>query len=501
MSENDLDALIIGAGISGVGAACHLAQECPQTRFAILDSREDVGGTWDLFRFPGVRADTDIFAFAYQFQPWSSSQKLPPGRSIKDYIKNTAKDFGVHERIHLGLKVTRADWWSADQRWTVTATEAASGQTRQFHTKFLIMGTGYFNHDVGFTPELPGIGDFEGQIVHPQHWPEQLDYTGKKVVVIGSGATAVTLIPAMANKTAHITMLQRSPSYIFSVPPVDKVFALLKRFLPEDWAYGVTRWCNIHFYQLLWSVSKRWPRFVRWLMLRGVRKQVGESQMRHFTPDYNPWDERLCAIPGNDLFKAINADRASVVTDHIEHFDTTGIQLQSGEHLDADIIITATGLNLQVLGGAELHVDSQPRQISELMMYKAVLAESLPNFATIFGYVNYPWTMKVDIASAYICRLIKHMDEQGYAVAVPEAGQAGRCQDTSIMDSLESGYIRRSGHHLQRQGKELPWRVLHDYNHDKKMLLQDPIDDGVLQFQRPGETVACAEERQHRSAA
>ncbi|WP_029919471.1 flavin-containing monooxygenase [Nevskia soli] len=488
MNQN-FDVLIIGAGLSGIGAACHLAMECPGKRVAILERRNAIGGTWDLFRYPGIRSDSDMFSFGFKFRPWNELKVLADGPSIRQYVSDTARQYGIDKQIQFGLKTIAADWSSEQQCWTVTALHEASGETRTYRANFLIGATGYYNYDQGFLPHFPGEERFKGLRIHPQHWPENLDYRGKRVVVIGSGATAVTLVPAMADAAAHVTMLQRSPSYIFSVPGFDKISAVLRHVLPEKWVYGMARKRNIVIQRWLYLAARRWPERVRKILLAGVRKQLDDkSNMRHFTPSYMPWDERLCAVPDADLFKAINSGKASVVTDHIESFTETGIQLKSGQTLEADIIITATGLQIQVLGGTELRVDQQPRPVSAAMTYKGVLMQDIPNMAWIVGYTNAPWTLKADIASHYICRLLNHMDAKGLAVATPHTSERS-LENETIFGSLGSGYVRRASHLLPRQGRDLPWRVLHHYERDTEMLMNQPIDDGVLEF-TPARTVS-----------
>ncbi|MAA75605.1 MAG: FAD-containing monooxygenase EthA [Salinisphaeraceae bacterium] len=481
-SDNEmLDVLIIGAGISGIGTACHLERECPGKRYAILDRRQDMGGTWDLFRYPGIRSDSDVFTFAFKFRPWKRTEILADGDKIKAYLKETAREYGVADHVRFGLKVSRANWSSEQRCWEVTALHEPSGQLQTFRSRFLIMGTGYYKYDHGYTPEIPGLDQFGGEVIHPQNWPEGLDYSGKKVVVIGSGATAVTLVPAMAEKAGHITMLQRSPSYIFSVPQNDELSKQLKKVFSDETVYELARKRHILLYRLIWNTSKRFPALMRKILLGAVRKQVGRDQMHHFTPDYQPWDERLCAVPGNDLFKAMNSGKASVVTDHIDKVDEAGIQLKSGQRLDADIIITATGLELQIMGGADMQVDGESQDLSRLMMYKASMVENLPNFSWIMGYVNYPWTLKADIVAGYMCRLINHMDEHGHDVAVA-LDQTGCRTDGPFLDQLDSGYIKRSKHLMPRQGERAPWKVTSDYPSDRELLLEGRIDDGVLQF-------------------
>jgi len=480
--DTHYDVLIIGAGLSGISMACHLQMECPDKRVGLLERRQAIGGTWDLFRYPGVRSDSDMFTFGYRFRPWHELKVLADGPSIRGYVTDTAREYGVDKNIRFGLKTTQASWSSEHTRWAITAIDESSGETRTFTCNYLVNCTGYYNHDEGHLPAFPGIEQFKGQCIHPQHWPEGLDYRGKRVIVIGSGATAVTLVPAMAGTTAHITMLQRSPSYVFSVPGYDKLSAVLRRYLPDRWVYGMARRRNLLLQRLIYKLSMRWPDQVRWLLLSGVKKHVGKDfDMNHFSPRYKPWDERLCAVPDADLFRAIRDGKASIVTDHIETFTEKGIRLTSGKELEADIIVTATGLQLQSLGGMELRVDGQARVPNSLMTYKGVLLQDVPNMAWLFGYINAPWTLKIDMAASYVCRLLNHMDAMGVDVVTARAPK-GEMQDESIMSALQSGYARRGQAMLPRQGRGLPWRVLHNPEKDRVMLLKDPIEDSALEF-------------------
>ncbi len=484
MSET-YDVLIIGAGLSGIGMACHLTRDCPGKTFAVLERRQSIGGTWDLFRYPGIRSDSDMFSFGYAFRPWNDTKVLADGPAIRQYVIDTAKEYGVDKKIRYGLKIVSADFSTADALWTVQAIDEGSGEARRFTSRVLISCTGYYNYDQGFLPDFPGADSFKGIRIHPQHWPDKLDYRGKKVVVIGSGATAVTLVPAMAGTAAHVTMLQRSPSYIFSVPGDDKISSLLSRFLPSKWVHQLARTRNIKLQRVMYKAAKRYPGRIRKLLLGAVKQQLGDAvDMKHFTPSYKPWDERLCAVPNGDLFKTLKSGKASIVTDHIERFTETGILLKSGQQLEADIIVTATGLNIQIFGGVQVTVDGEARDSGSLMTYKGALLQDVPNLGWIMGYTNASWTLKADLIARYLCRLINHMDKRGQTLFVARAPD-GEMQDDTILGSLGSGYIRRAQSSLPRQGRQLPWRVLHAYELDKPMLLEAPIEDAYLQFSSP----------------
>jgi cation diffusion facilitator CzcD-associated flavoprotein CzcO len=487
-----VDVLIIGAGLSGVGVACRIRQEHPGRSIAILERRQRIGGTWDLFRYPGIRSDSDMFTFGYEFRPWDDLKVLADGDAIRAYIAETAAEHHVDRDVHYGLKVLRAEWSSADAQWTVVALDEAGGATQTWTCGFLVTCTGYYDYDHGYQPEFPGVEDYRGQFIHPQHWPEDLDYTDKSVVVIGSGATAVTLVPAMAGTAGHVTMLQRSPSYVFSLPALDKISGVLKRFLPDMTVYRMTRRRNITLQRAIYRSCRRWPEASRRVLLAQVRRQVGPNvDMSHFSPRYDPWDERLCAVPDGDLFHVLADGSASVVTDTIETFTPTGIRLGSGRELDADIVVSATGLQLQMLGGLELYVDGEQRQLHDVMTYKGLLLEGIPNLAWVFGYTNSSWTLKVDIASTYLMRLFRHMDEIGATTVVPrdtENSSAG----VGMLDTLHSGYVQRAKDMMPRQGRRHPWKVLMDYRVDTLVLREDPIVDGVLAFEVPARADAIA---------
>lgn len=484
MNTQYFDTLIIGAGLSGIGTAVHLKQGHPERSLAILERRERLGGTWDLFRYPGIRSDSDMASFGYRFKPWNSTKVLADGPSVRQYIAETAQEHGLLDKIRYGLKVVESDWSSAQQRWLVTVERTDTGERQHYACRFLINCSGYYNYDAGFRPSFPGEEDFKGQIVHPQQWPENLDYAGKRVLVIGSGATAVTVVPAMARTARHVTMLQRSPSYVFSLPDTDTMAKVLGKFLPSSWVYRIARGRNIAVQRGLYLACRRWPQMMRKFLIGQVRKQVGpDFDMRHFSPRYMPWDERLCAVPDGDLFVALREQRASVVTDHIDCFTAHGVRLKSGQEIQADIIVTATGLNIQMLGGMDLKVDHVPTPLHGQMTYRGALVEGVPNFMWVFGYTNAPWTLKSDIAGRYLNRLFDHMDAHGLSVVTPRDTQ-GNALDDGILDSLQSGYVQRGKDSLPRQGRSGPWKVLMHYGKDKKALLEAPIDDGYLVFQR-----------------
>ena len=483
MQIEELDVLIIGAGVSGIGMACRLKAECPDKRFAILERRQRIGGTWDLFRYPGVRSDSDMFTYAYRFRPWHDSKVLAAGDTIRGYLADTARAYGVDRHIRHGLKIQRADWSSAQQRWTVTAVTEPGGPSHSWRCRQLVLGTGYYNYDAGYLPDLPGIENYTGTRVHPQQWPEGLDCRGRRVVVVGSGATAVTLVPALAEAGARVTMLQRSPTYMVSLPSRDKLGEWLGRLLPSRWAAGLARKRYELVSRALFQACRRWPQRMRALLLGQVRRHLGGSaDMRHFTPSYRPWDQRLCVVPDADLFRAVRSGQAEVVTDHIAGFDGTTLRLASGRLLQADVLVTATGLDVQVLGGMQVFVDGQAYGPQRHMLYKGVLFEDLPNFAWIVGYTNASWTLKADLAFDYLCRLYKHMDQRGLAVATPHDGRGCRLDGESIFGGLSSGYVVRAAERMPRQGREQPWRVTHHFPTDRRMLQDEPIDDGVLRF-------------------
>ncbi|MEO7245185.1 MAG: NAD(P)/FAD-dependent oxidoreductase [Rubrivivax sp.] len=480
------DVLIVGAGVSGIGLACTLKAKCPGKRVAILERRPRLGGTWDLFRYPGVRSDSDMLTYGYRFKPWLDARVLADGGTILAYLAETVREHGVDRHIRYCLKVVAADWSSTRRRWTVTAiNESGGGESRRFEASVLVMCSGYYNFDAGYTPDLPGLDRFTGRRVHAQHWPQDLDLTGQRVVVVGSGATAMTLVPAIAPTVAHVTMLQRSPSYVLSVPSFDALTERLSRIVPRRWAFALARKRNTALARWIYQACRRWPQMMRQLLIGQARKRLAGSatDIAHFTPRYMPWDQRLCIVPDADLFTALRSGKASVETDTIEGFVGDRITLASGKQLQADVLVLATGLNVQVFGGARISVDGKDYAPQDHMLYKGVLLEDLPNFAWIVGYTSLSWTLKADLASGYLCRLLRHLDAHELDVFCAR-DTAGSRTDASIMDSLSSGYITRAHSRMPRQGKPGPWQVGNHYPGDRTRLLDAPIADGTLTFER-----------------
>jgi monooxygenase len=476
-----LDVVIVGAGLAGVGAACNLGRAFPQRSYAVLESRHDLGGTWSLFRYPGVRSDSDMYTLGYRFKPWIGDKALADAPAILDYIREAARENGVEPHIRYRHRVTAARWSSPDQRWTL---EVDNDGTRVEATcDFLWSCAGYYDYERPYAPEFPGIDEYAGTVVHPQLWPDELDYAGKRVVVIGSGATAVTLVPAMADTAAHVTMLQRTPTYVVSIPARDPIARRLQRLLPEKLAYRITRRKNVAFQLNLYRLSQRFPDAARKVIRRFAVRSLPEGYEvdTHFSPPYKPWDQRMCLVPDGDLFRSISEGTASVVTDTIENFTEKGIRLDSGDELEADIVVTATGLNLKVMAGLEFMVDGEEVKLPEVMAYKAMMLSGVPNFAFTIGYTNAAWTLKADLVSDYVCRLLAHMDERGLrtVVAVPDP-------DVEAMPFLQDftpGYVTRSLAELPRQGSREPWKLRQSYHYDRRRIQKGAIDDGVLEFQ------------------
>ena len=485
MSLEHLDVLIVGAGLSGIGAAYHLQERCPRKSYAILEARGDLGGTWDLFRYPGIRSDSDMHTLGYGFRPWTEAKSIAGGPSILRYVRQAARDSGIEEKIRLHHRVVGAEWSTAEARWTVEAERSDTGETVRLTCGFLFICSGYYRYDQGYAPEFPGMERFSGRVVHPQHWPDDLDYAGKRVVVIGSGATAMTLVPALAEQAARVTMLQRSPTYVVSMPAEDAIAGRLRRMLPDRAAYAIVRWKNVLLQLASYQLSRRRPEYMKSLLRRGVKRALppGYDVDTHFNPRYNPWDQRLCLVPDGDLFKAISAGRAEIVTDQVDTFTENGIRLESGAELDADLIVTATGLNLQFLGGMRVAVDGREPDLAKAMAYKGMMLSDVPNFVFTLGYTNASWTLKADLTSEYACRLLTHMDAHGYRQCVP------RVTDPSIAEEplldFSAGYVLRSIDQLPKQGSKAPWKLRMNYPLDLRALRFGPIDDGAMQFSSP----------------
>ncbi|MEU0405319.1 NAD(P)/FAD-dependent oxidoreductase [Streptomyces sp. NPDC006197] len=485
-TPSDVDVLIVGAGISGIGMASHLRAHRPGTSFAILEGRDSLGGTWDLFRYPGIRSDSDMPTFGFGFKPWAHRKSIADGHLILDYLRQTVTDHGLAPHMRFGHRVVSAEFSSAKGRWTVMAQQPGSRKKVRFTARFLFLGTGMYDHDAGFTPRFAGVEDFAGTVIHPQHWPEDLDYTGKRVVVIGSGATAVTLVPSMARTAGHVTMLQRSPSYVFSVPAHDAVAHALRRLLGRERAHRIIRRKNIMVTRGVYKACRRMPKLMRRLLIANVRRQLPRhfDVGTHFTPYYAPWDQRLCVVPDGDLFKAISAGRASVVTDHIDRFTGTGIRLTSGQELTADVVVTATGLTMSPFGKIRLSVDGRETRPSDTVAYKAMMLSGVPNLVFALGYTNLSWTLKVDLVCEHFCRLLDHMDAHGYGTV--EAVLDDPAVERVPYLDLSSNYVLRGIGQFPRAGTSGPWTVEMAYEKDVERLRKGPVEDSVLRFTAGG---------------
>jgi len=482
------DVVIVGAGLSGIGAAYHLQDMCPGKSYVILEGRDSMGGTWDIFRYPGIRSDSDMYTLGYNFKPWVESKAIADGPSILKYIRETAAQNDIGKNIRYGHQVKKAMWSSSDAAWTIEAQCKGNAETTAIRCNSILMCSGYYSYEGGHTPEFSGRERFGGEVIHPQQWPEKLDYHDKQIVVIGSGATAVTLIPELADEARHVVMLQRSPTYMVSAPDEDWIANFLRKILPQKTAYAITRWKNIRFQQMVYRRTRTAPEKVKKQLLKMLRKELRSDYdiEKHFTPSYEPWDQRLCLVPNSDFFEAINSRKASIVTDHIDTFTEKGILLKSGEELDADIIVTATGLDLLVLGGIEIIVDGETVDISKTFSYKAMMFSGVPNLVSTFGYINASWTLRADLTAEYFCRLINHMDATGYSQCTPRLGD----QDTNMPErdwitAFSSGYMQRAMHMLPKQGDREPWLNTQNYDLDRKLIRGEAIDDGVLAFSNP----------------
>ena len=488
MAVEYFDVLIMGAGISGIDAAHHLQKLCPNKSYVILEQRERIGGTWDLFRYPGIRSDSDMLTMGYSFRPWTNPQTISPGDDIRDYITDTAREEGIDRHIRFRHQIKRVAWSSQEAQWTVDALrKSADGRDEPvtLTCNFLFSCAGYYRYSSGYTPEFPGIERFKGQVIHPQLWPENLDYGGKRVVIIGSGATAVTLVPALANTAGHVTMLQRSPTYVISAPGQDKIAIFLRRFLPASWAFQLSRLKNVGFMTYTYQLSQRFPNYMKKAILDKAQQGLGPEYdvATHFTPSYKPWEQRMCLIPDSDMFEAIKSGRASVVTDQIETFTEKGIQLKSGAELEADIVITATGLVMQTFGGIEFSVDGQRVDPGKTLAYKGIMFSGLPNFASVFGYINASWTLKADLICSYVCRLLNFMDRKGVRQVMPNCGDDKAV--APFVENFSSGYMKRALENWPKQGSKPPWRVYQNYFRDTMTLKWSAVENDGLQFSNP----------------
>ena len=489
MSIDHTDVVIIGAGLSGIGAAFHLTEKCPNRSYLILESRAEIGGTWDLFRYPGIRSDSDMHTLGYSFKPWNSAKAIADGPSILKYVRETAQENRIKEKIQFNSKLVSANWDSGTSRWLLDVARSYTKQHSQISCNFLYMCAGYYSYEQAHDPKFPSMDAFKGKIVHPQFWPEDLNYENKKIVVIGSGATAVTLVPSMAEKAASVTMLQRSPTYIISRPSEDWFANGMKKILPNKWAYALTRMRNTRFQEFIYKRTRKNPEKVKKTLLDMVRNELGPDYDldKHFTPSYNPWDQRLCLVPDSDLFEAIKNGSASVVTDHIDCFDDSGIKLKSGEHLDADIIVTATGLQLIMMGGADISVDSQLVDFSKLWTYKGLMVSDVPNMVSTFGYINASWTLRADLTAEWVCRTLNHMAETNSSCVVPIVPEELKNMvPKDWIDDFPAGYMQRVMHLFPKQGDQEPWLNTQDLRRDRKIFNQPLATDGALRFSSAG---------------
>ena len=491
------DVVIVGAGLSGIGAACHLRQKSPSKSFVLLDRRDAIGGTWDIFRYPGVRSDSDMHTLGYAFKPWREAKAIADGPSIRNYVRETAREHDVLPHIRFHHLVESASWDSATCRWTVTAKRTRHGDRTGFTCNFLYLCAGYYSYEGGHKPEFAGIDRYRGAVVHPQEWPEDLDYAGKRVAVIGSGATAMTLVPAMAENGARVTMVQRSPTYVISRPDEDGIANTLRRWLPERLAYAITRWKNVTLQSFFYHNTRVRPERVKAALLKQVRKELGPDYdiATHFTPRYNPWDQRLCLIPNSDLFRTIASGDVEVVTDTIEGFTEHGLRLTSGRELEADIVVTATGLQLVAVGDIAFEVDGEAVHFPDTVSYKGTMYSGLPNLVSTFGYINASWTLRADLIASFVCKLLNHMDATGTRRCTPRLREEDRDMPLApFIDHFSAGYMRRAMHLLPRQGDRDPWRNTQDYGYEKKLIGRARLDDGALVFEPAPASEASVED-------
>lgn len=479
--ETHFDVIIVGAGISGISAAYYIQEQCPNKTFALLEARNGIGGTWDLFKYPGIRSDSDMYTLGFAFRPWRSKKAIADAEDIMAYLHETKEELGLEDKILLNHKVITAEWSSEQSIWSLGVEVDGQQEHTGYTCNFLSMCSGYYDYDQGYLPDFTGKDNYQGVFIHPQFWPEDLDYTDKEIIVIGSGATAVTLVPELAKKATKVTMLQRSPTYIATAPAVDKIALWTKRVLPDKLAYSVSRWRKILVQRCTYGISRKYPQFMKKLVLSGVKKELGKDyDLRHFTPSYNPWDQRFCLVPDSDLFESIKEGKAVMVTDHIDTFTSSGIKTKTGLHIDADIVVSATGLKIKYLAGVNFIVDGQEMAGSDLITYKSMMFSGVPNMALAFGYTNASWTLKCDLTNRYVARLIRYMDDNGYRKCVPVFDDP----DMELVPFLDftAGYVLRALDDLPKAGVKDPWRLKQNYLVDRMVLNRSKIDDGVMQF-------------------
>lgn len=482
MAVEHFDTLMVGAGLSGIDAGAHLGMECPDNKYVVLEGRKTLGGTWDLFRYPGIRSDSDMYTLGFPFKPWDDRRSIAPGDAILDYIEEAADEFGVSKNIRYEHMVKKASWSTEENRWTVEAELGSEKIPVTYTCNFLYLTSGYYSYKGGYTPDYPGLENYKGEFIHPQEWPEDLDYSSKNIIVIGSGATAITLVPALAEKAANVKMLQRSPTYVLGLPEWDPISELFRKILPGKLASGINRLKNVWLAVGFFNLARKYPNFFRKVLRAHVKRQIGAvcDVDVHFNPKYNPWEERLCLAANSDIFKAIKSRKAEVVTDHIEAFTEKGIKLKSGQELEADIIVSATGLDLLPLGGVEFEVDGEAWIPGKSMTYKGMMFRDVPNLALASGYTNASWTLKCDLTSKYVCRLINHMKEKGYDYCVPKNNDP-TVEELPFVD-LSSGYIQRAIDKFPKQGSKAPWRLYQNYVKDIFSLKYTTLEDGVMDF-------------------